>query len=67
MPIPLASFPQLKLLAWNRNSDATLDEEEAFALYEREWRWVEQDQLQPQERELIARLMQQFGHGVLNV
>ncbi len=44
-----------------------LDEEEAFALYEREWRWVEQDQLQPQERELIARLMQQFGHGVLNV
>jgi hypothetical protein len=42
MPVRLADFPQLKLIAWNRNADALIEEEEAFALYEREWRWVEQ-------------------------
>jgi hypothetical protein len=67
MPVRLADFPQLKLIAWNRNADALIEEEEAFALYEREWRWVEQAALLPQERELIERLTQTYGHGVMNV
>jgi hypothetical protein len=36
-------------------------------LYEREWRWIEQDALLPAERALIERLKNQYGHGVLNV
>ncbi len=67
MPIRLADYPQLALLAWNRHADAELDEEEAFALYEREWRWVEVDTLLPKERALIERLTQAYGHGVMNV
>jgi hypothetical protein len=67
MPVRLADFPQLKLIAWNRNADALIEEEEAFALYEREWRWIEQVALLPQERELIDMLTQTYGHGVMNV
>jgi len=32
MPIRIAEYPQLRLLCWNRTSDAALDEAEAFAL-----------------------------------
>jgi hypothetical protein len=67
MQVCLSDYPQLKLLAWNRSAEAMLDEEEAFALYEREWRWIEQDALLPAERALIERLKNQYGHGVLNV
>jgi hypothetical protein len=67
MPVRIADYPQLKLLAWNRNADAFIDEQDAFALYEREWRWVEQAALLPHERALIDSLTQRYGHGVMNV
>lgn len=67
MSIRLADYPQLALLAWNRRADAELDEEEAFALYEREWRWVDVTALLPKERALIEQLTQTYGHGVMNV
>ena len=67
MPIRIAEYPQLRLLCWNRTSDAALDEAEAFALYERNWRFVREEELEPHERRLIARLADRHGHGALPV
>jgi len=63
----LVDFPQLKLIAWNRYRDDVIEDDEALALYERNWQYVDQDHLDPKERQLIDRLVQQYGHGVLNV
>lgn len=65
--LALKDFPQLRLVAWNLRDDDQVDEQEAFALYERNWRFVEQTQLQAPEKALIERLTQQFGAGVMNV
>lgn len=65
--IRIADYPQLKLIAWNRRADATLDEKEALALYERNWRHVDTDALEPKERTLIDRLAKTIGKGVLHV
>jgi hypothetical protein len=67
MQIQLADYPQLQLIAWNRRKDDSIEEGEAFALYERNWRWIEQDNLSINERQLLERLTHTFGHGVLNV
>lgn len=64
--LKLDEFPQLALLAWNRVV-REIDEEEAFALYEHNWRFVDVEHLIPCEADLIARLTQQYGHGVMNV
>ena len=60
-------YPQLKLIAWNRPGAETVDERDAFALYERNWRFIERDSLTRKEEALIERLAKKFGHGVLNV
>lgn len=59
-------YPQLALLAWNR-AVREITGEEAFALYERNWRFVDTDCLTTDEAALIDRLTTQYGHGVLNV
>lgn len=58
-----ARFPELAKLVWNRDMDAPLPREHAFALYERNWRHVDADHLMPHEAELIAQLTREFGHG----
>ncbi|WP_080437389.1 hypothetical protein [Burkholderia ubonensis] len=60
-------YPQLRFIAWNRPGDQVISEEEAFALYERNWRYVEVDKLEPGERDLIDRLTHEIGHGHLHV
>ncbi len=60
-------YPQLRFIAWNRPGDQVISEEEAFALYERNWRYVELDKLEPSERDLIDRLTREIGHGHLHV
>jgi len=67
MQIQLTDYPQLQFIAWNRQKDDFIEEEEAFSLYERNWRWVEKASLSVNERELIERLTRVFGNGVLNV
>ena len=59
-------YPELALLAWNR-AIRDIDGEEALALYEANWRFVDSAHLTPQEQALIDRLTQQYGHGVMNV
>ena len=65
--ITVADYPQLKLIAWSRQSGAVLEEREALSLYEANWRFIEPDQLTEQERTLIDFLRDTYGNGVLNV
>lgn len=65
--IKVAIYPQLKLIAWNRPWETVLEDDEAFALYESNWRFVDQDALVPEEKELIGLLTAKFGGGLLNV
>ena len=64
--VRLADYPQLKRLAWHRQGEA-VTEKEAFALYERNWRHVDRPNLEPAEREFIARLVKLYGKGALLV
>lgn len=65
--VPLARYSQLKLIAWNRAEGDCVDEAEALALYERNWRYVDEGSLDDAERQFIDRLTQQYGAGVLLV
>jgi hypothetical protein len=67
MQLHIAEYPQLRLIAWNRQDDDFIEEGEALALYERNWRYVDQTQLSLKERQLIDRLVNQYGNGVFHV
>jgi hypothetical protein len=60
-----AEFPELQVLAWNRDAARPIPAEEAFALYERNWRFVDQKRLTTREKLLIQTLADKFGHGIL--
>lgn len=64
--VRLDDYPQLKRLAWHRRGE-TLNENEAFALYERNWRHVDQSNLELEERDFIDHLVKRYGNGVLLV
>lgn len=57
-PIVPADFPELKLLVWNRDAARPIPAEEAFELYERNWRFVDAEHLTTREAELIRELTQ---------
>ncbi len=57
-------YPQLKLIAWSRAAAGDIDEEDAYALYERNWRFIEQSELTPAEKALIEHLSNKFGNGL---
>ena len=67
MKLNIADYPQLKLIAWNRFQDDLIEEDEALALYERNWRYVDREALTDKEQQLIDRLVIQFGNRVLHV
>ncbi|RFB85119.1 hypothetical protein B5K08_26725 [Rhizobium leguminosarum bv. trifolii] len=58
-----ADFPELNRLVWNRDPRRPIDAVEVFALYERNWRFVDRDHLTEQEALLIDELGEEFGHG----
>ena len=58
-----ADFPGLRALAWNRDPARAIPAAEAFALYERHWRHVDQTRFTAAERRLVAQLTERFGHG----
>lgn len=63
--VDIDRWPKLRELAWNR-ADRWIPAEEALALYERNWRFVEPERLSRDEAVLIERLRDRFGSGVLN-
>ncbi|AOG03088.1 hypothetical protein [Bosea sp. RAC05] len=56
-------FPELGKLVWNRDPARPIEREIAFALYERNWRFVDTQNLTPNEARLIKDLADEFGHG----
>lgn len=64
--LKLDDYPELKLIAWHVNVPE-IDEEDAFAIYERNWRYIDRERLSDCERALIEKLTGQFGRGVMNV
>ena len=63
--ICIDDFENLRLLAWNRTG-RFVTRAEAFQLYERNWRHVDLNGMSAGERELIAKLKQEYGNGVIN-
>jgi hypothetical protein len=63
--VEIAAYENLAALCWNRR-DRYLGAEEAFRLYERNWRLVDQRRMKTAERALIERLAARYGNGVLN-
>ena len=63
--IRIEDYPALADIAWNRVEEY-IPAREAFALYERNWRFVDPASLEPRERALIARLAERFAGGLIN-
>lgn len=63
--LEIDAWPTLRDLAWNR-ADRFMAAEDALSLYERNWRFVDVDLLDPREKSLIGRLKDRFGAGVIN-
>ena len=58
-------FPELALLAWNRDPARPIPAEEALGLYETNWRHLDVARLGPDETALIEALTAEYGRGSL--
>jgi len=68
--VRVSDYPQLQLLAWHlpgAKGDLAVPGALALALYERNWRHLEQATLIQRERDLIEALVKAHGNGVLLV
>ncbi len=65
--IRIAEYPQLKLITWNHRADDLLDDNEALAIYVRNWRFVDTAHLEKKEATLMHRLARKFDAPLLNV
>lgn len=65
--IHLSDYPQLKQLAWQVHGTDELTPVEALSIYERNWRHVDVQALEPHERQLVDALRIGFGESVKNV
>ena len=63
--IRLADYPMLREIAWSTAPNAELSPTDAFAIYERNWRHLDQDAMSAKERKLLDRLTATVGKGVL--
>ena len=65
--IRLEDHPQLARLTWQRHGVTEVTPAEALSLYERNWRHVDPDRMEPRERALVQALAAAFGGGRLLV
>ncbi|BDD87678.1 helix-turn-helix domain-containing protein [Desulfofustis limnaeus] len=56
-----SKYPWLKRLAWQIHGTDVLTPKEALGIYQRNWRHVDEDELEPQERNLIKALRLAFA------
>jgi hypothetical protein len=61
-----AHYPELRLLCWHSDPAKPVTEEQAFGLYERNWRYIDHAHLNENEKALIKLLKDKFGNGVIN-
>jgi transcriptional regulator with XRE-family HTH domain len=70
-PVPqhirLADYPQLRRLAWHAPGLTELTPTEALGLYERHWRYLDREALDPKEQALLEVLTHQEAKGRLLV
>jgi len=59
--ILLSNFPQLRQLAWQVSDAEKLNPMEAWSIYERNWRHIDQAALTKEELQLITSLKQAVG------
>jgi len=60
-------YPELAGLVWNGDPARPISPGEALSLYERNWRFVDREQLTECEAELIRHLAETVGNGHLLV
>lgn len=65
--VRLDDYPQLKQLAWQIHGVDALTPVEALGIYERNWRHLDEEALQPHERQLIAALRLAFDKSADHV
>lgn len=58
--ISFADYPQLKQLAWQVHGVDTLSPREALTIYERNWRHLDLEKMEANERNLVTALRQVF-------
>lgn len=61
LEIKLSEYPQLSQLAWHVQGVPTLTPIEAWGIYERNWRHIDEGALTPSERALIHALERAIG------
>ena len=61
--ILISDYPQLKQLAWQAHASTELTPVEALNLYERNWRHLDLQNMEPHERDLVDALQIAFGKG----
>lgn len=61
--VRVGDYPALAQLAWQRSDDAILTPREALDLYERNWRHLDLDSMEPAEQVFLRRLVDQIGGG----
>ena len=64
--INLADYPQLRQIAWQLHV-TELAPTEALSIYERNWRHLDLEQMEPTERQLIDALQLAFGQSTVHV
>tara|TARA_Y100001949_G_C15902778_1_gene293341 strand:- start:48 stop:257 length:210 start_codon:yes stop_codon:yes gene_type:complete len=55
-------YPELDLLLWDR-AERYITPKEAFATYEKRWRYLNSETITDREQALIAQLTNTIGHG----
>lgn len=65
--LSLADYPQLARLAWQLQGLTQVTPRDALALYERNWRHVDQGAMDARERSLVAALAAELAGGRLLV
>ncbi len=65
--VRLANYPQLQRLAWHLPGAVEVTAQEAFGLYERNWRHIDHAAMLAPERALIDTLTRTIGQGYLLV
>ena len=63
--VDVESYPNLKLLCWSL-AEPCLTRRDAFAIYERNWRWIDAAGTPAHERAFIESLAEEFGGGLIN-
>lgn len=67
MKIKISDYPELRLIAWNRNPNDWIEGAEALALYEANWRYVDFERMSSKEKYFLNQLVNEYGNGVLHV